>query len=391
MNEHLAGDMLLTTGSPGSSGEHHEAGNQDASATTAGSTAPMNPMNEVTSNRVTVVVPARNEEVAVGRCLDSILEQDWEDMEVLVVDGASTDGSRDVVAQRQQRDPRVRLLHNERQIIPVALNLALAEATGRWLVRVDAHATIPRDYVRRAVEHLSTGLYGGVGGRKDGAGVTTAGRAIAAAMGSRFGVGGSTYHRGTAPLTDVEHVPFGAYPVALLRELGGWDERLRVNQDFELDFRLRESGHRILFDPQMRIDWQSRQSVRELFWQYHRYGRGKVSVAWLHPSSLRPRHLAAPGLVLTLLGSALVAVRRPRLALALLAPYVAALTAASSVTARSVHADARPHVAPAFVAMHVGWGLGFWQGVWQLLASPNRRLERVRNRGSARTPGTRDR
>jgi succinoglycan biosynthesis protein ExoA len=318
-------------------------------------------------NRVTVVVPARNEELAIGPCLDSILAQDYDDLEVLVVDGASTDATRNVVAERARRDPRVQLLANERQVIPVALNLALERATGRWLVRVDAHATVPPDYVRIAVEHLRTGRYGGVGGRKDGVGVTPAGKAIAAAMGSRFGVGGSTYHFGTTA-RNVEHVPFGAYPVDLLRRMGGWDETLRVNQDFELDFRLREAGHRILFDPRLRIDWQSRQSIRELFRQYHRYGRGKVAVARLHPSSLRPRHCAPPALVLLLAAAAAVGIRRPRAGLVMASPYVAVLSAATIATARSVDRASRPHVPLAFVSMHVGWGAGFWQG----LLSPSR-------------------
>lgn len=326
---------------------------------------------------VTVVVPARNEQASIGGCLDSILAQDWDDLEVLVVDAHSTDATRDIVEQFRRRDHRVRLIHNPRQIIPVALNLALAEASGTWFVRIDAHATVPTDYVRRAVEHLQTGAFGAVGGRKDGVGRTPAGRAVAAAMSSRFGVGGSTYHFGTEQ-SEVEHVPFGAYPVQLLRSLGGWNETLRVNQDFELDFRLRRGGHRILFDPKLRIDWQSRQSVGALFGQYRRYGNGKAAVASLHPTSVRARHLAPPALVLLVLGAAASAPRRPRAAAAMLAPYVLALTFATTRTAIPLDRSARWHVAPAFLAMHLGWGLGFWQGAGALAAS---RLRSIMRRG----------
>jgi succinoglycan biosynthesis protein ExoA len=316
---------------------------------------------------VTVVVPARNEEDHIEACLDSIVAQTHRNLEVLVVDGASTDRTPDLVKAYGERDHRVRLLHNPRGIIPVSLNLALAEAEGRWLVRVDSHAAVPPDYVRRAVEHLTTGQWGGVGGRKDGVGRTPAGRAIAAAMASPFGVGNSTYHYGTQPQT-VEHIPFGAYPVALARELGGWDEDLRVNQDFEFDWRVRQSGHQLLFDPALRIDWHCRQSARDLFDQYRRYGRGKVKVAALHPASVRPRHLMAPLLVAWLGLAGVVGLRRPRLAVLAVAPYPVAVAVATSRTAGSVDEEARIHLPAAFAAMHLGWGIGFWEGVRELLA-----------------------
>lgn len=309
---------------------------------------------------VTLVVPARNEEAALPACLESLLAQDWPALEVLVVDGASTDGTADVVRRFAERDPRVRLLTNELRIIPVSLNLALAAARGRWLVRVDAHASVPPNYVRIAVAHLQGGQYGAVGGRKDGVGRSPAGRAVAAAMASRFGVGGSTYHFGTS-VRPVEHVPFGAYPVDLLRSLGGWDENLRVNQDYELDYRLRMAGQVILFDPAMRIDWDCRQSVGALYQQYRRYGSGKASVVAKHPTSLRPRHLAAPALVsyLSVVTGVSVLRRSPKPLLAGSLPYAVALAVATAKTARPLDGPARPYVAPAFVAMHLGWGQGF--------------------------------
>lgn len=311
---------------------------------------------------VTVVVPARNEERSIRGCVASIQAQTHRNLQIIVVDGASDDATAAIVKEIADADPRVQLLINPQKVIPVSLNMAVAAAEGPWLVRVDAHATVPPEYVERALGHLVTGQWGGVGGRKDGVGRTAAGRAIATAMASRFGVGGSTYHHGTT-VRSVEHIPFGAYPVQVIRELGGWDERLRVNQDFEFDCRVRESGRELLFDPELRIDWESRQTVPDLYRQYKRYGQGKVRVARLHPRSLRVRHLTAPALVATLAAAAVTAPRHPVRAAALALPYVGALGLASARTAREVDAQARPWVAPAFAAMHIGWGLGFWQGV----------------------------
>lgn len=322
---------------------------------------------------VTVVVPARDEEASLGPCLEALLGQTFGDIEVLVVDGASTDDTGAVAERYRRNDGRVRVLHNPDMIIPVGLNLALQAARGRWLVRVDAHAVVPADYVERAVAHLRSGQWGGVGGRKDGVGHTPAGRAIAAVMASRFGVGNSTYHYGTRP-QPVEHIPFGAYPVALARELGGWDERLRVNQDFEFDYRVRRAGHRLLFDPDMTIEWECRQRLVDLYRQYRRYGEGKVRVMALHPASARPRHLAAPALVASwVVAAGLVARRRPAAAAAIAAPYVLGVTLATRATAAQVDRPARPFVAPAFVAMHAGWGLGFWRGAARLAANLIRR------------------
>ena len=321
---------------------------------------------------VSVIVPARDEEDSIDATLTALRRQDYPALQIIVVDGGSTDSTVRVVERHMAEDPRIELLPNPRQIIPAALNIALAAARGRWLVRMDAHSTVDDGYVSAAVARLREGRWGGVGGRKDGVGTTPAGRAIAAALGSKFGVGGSLYHYGTTEQT-VDHIPFGAYPTELLRRLGGWDERLVANEDFEFDYRLRRSGAVLLFDPRLKISWKSRQTVRSLYRQYRRYGAGKLDVARLHPSSLRPRHLLPPLLVPYLVTAAVVAARRPRLGTALIAPYAAGLAAASVRTARTLEDPAsRAFVPGAFLAMHVGWGVGVWSRAAQLLREGRR-------------------
>jgi len=312
---------------------------------------------------VTVLVPARNEERSIGAALDSIVGQTYGRLQIVVVDDGSTDRTAEIVRARMGDDPRIELVPARGRGIPAALNQGLEVARGTWLVRVDAHATIAPTYVSQLVDHLRDGGWGGVGGRKDGYGETAAGRAIAAAMGSRFGVGNSKYHYATGA-EEVDHLPFGAYPVDVVRRVGGWDERLVANEDYEFDYRLRKAGERLLLDPQIAIAWECRQSVPELWHQYLRYGRGKADVAVLHPASLQPRHLAAPLLVAWLAAAAAVAVRRPRAAVAMISPYLGSVAAASVVTSRGLRN--RPdavHLPGAFVAMHLAWGLGFWHGL----------------------------
>lgn len=317
---------------------------------------------------VTVIIPARNEERYIGECLDSVLAQTYTNLDVVVIDGASTDRTVEVAQRYIDRDKRVRVVSNPAAITPVSLNVGLREARADWLVRIDAHATVPPEYVEKTVAHLTTGKWGGVGGRKDGIGRTPAGRAISAAMASPFGVGGSTYHHGTEVQT-VEHIPFGAYPVALARSLGGWDERLRVNQDFEFDWRIREAGHELLFDPSLRIDWLCRQNERDLLKQYVRYGRGKAKVAFMHPRSLSLRHLVPPAFVVWLAAAVVLLPFRPILALLAIAPYVAFVLVGSVVTARKVKPSEALHLPLIFMILHLGWGYGFLRGVFDKVFS----------------------
>jgi cellulose synthase/poly-beta-1,6-N-acetylglucosamine synthase-like glycosyltransferase len=312
---------------------------------------------------VTVVIPARNEAANIGPLLDTVLDQSWAQLQVLVIDGDSEDGTDEVVERYASEDARVELIRNPDRVIPIAMNLAADRARSRFLVRVDAHCRIPPDYVEKVVTHLQSGKWGGVGGRKNGRGRTPAGRAIAAAMGSRFGQGNSVYHYGTEAQT-VDHIPFGAYPLAVIRDLGGWSETQLVNEDFEFDYRVRRSGRELLFDPAIEIDWDCRQSVGDLYRQYRRYGSGKVQTLVSHPESAAVRHLAAPGLV-AMLAVAMLALPFKRLrllGLLLAAPYTAVVLAGTVSTLGAVEGtEEKLWVAPAFVAMHIGWGVGFWR------------------------------
>lgn len=332
---------------------------------------------------VTVVVPVRNEERTIAEALASIRAQTYPHLQILVVDGMSDDATTEIVRSAQRSDDRIELLANPDRAIPFALNLAMDAARGQWMVRVDGHSSIPQTYVETIVERFRTGDWGGVGGRKDAVGHTPQGRAIAAVMGSKFAQGNSVYHYGETAQT-VDHIPFGAYPVDLARRLGGWSEVQLVNEDFEFDYRLRRSGHELLFDPVLRIDWDCRQRVLDLFRQYRRYGAGKVQTLEAHPESMSPRNLAAPALVAGLSVSALMMCSRRTRRLGTLAvlPYAAVLVAGSVDVLPKVAAGERRWVVPAFMSIHLGWGIGVWRA---LLA---RWVGRSHHRNMAASAGT---
>lgn len=323
---------------------------------------------------ISVIIPARNEERSIKACLEGLLSQTLLPNEVIVIDGQSADRTVAIVEDFSRRDPRIRVVPNERRVTPVALNIGLAESSGDYLIRIDAHAVPEPDYIERIVKHLDSGEYAGVGGVKVAAGGNSMmGEVIAGALASRFGVGGSKYHYATVP-EEVDHIPFGAYRRSDLEAVGGWNPQLLVNQDFELDYRMRASGRRLLLDPNIRIRWKSSQNLRDLSHQYARYGTGKAAVVGMHPRSVKPRHLLLPILVVVMPVGLLFSVltRRPWMATILL-PYAAFLGAGSADEKLHGGQMRRAAIAPVvLLTMHFSWGFGFWRGVARALMGSNK-------------------
>jgi len=265
---------------------------------------------------VSIIMPVRNERRHIAAALHAALAQDIDaPIEVIVADGMSADGTRDVVALHARDDARVRLVDNPSGRTPNGLNAALAAARGRYVVRLDGHTIAPPDYARRLVGHLVDGDCEAVGGIKRAVGTTAFGEAVAAAHGSRFGIGNSRHHY-AGPPGAVDHIPHGAYDIAIARAIGGFAEDLVRNQDYDFDHRFAARGGRIRFDPSISLDWHVRETPRALASQYAQYGYWKFVVLRRHPSSLNARWLVPPTLVVTLVASAgLSRWRLPRLAL----------------------------------------------------------------------------
>lgn len=229
---------------------------------------------------VTVVIPARNEAADIERCLEAVAKQDYpaDRLEVLVVDGASTDGT---VAVAEAAFDRLgvpgRVIANAVGTTPSNLNTALAEASGDVLCRVDARSIVPPEYVSRVVDLLSEFPDIAVVG---GAQVALArseesmARGVARALNNHWGMGFSRYRRGAASGPS-DTVYLGAFRTAQLRESGGWDERLRTNQDFDLNRRMSRMGT-VWFDAELNVGYLPRPTVAELFNQYRRFGQWKV-------------------------------------------------------------------------------------------------------------------
>ncbi len=318
---------------------------------------------------VTVVMPIRNEADFIGRSLGAVLAQDYprDRLEVLVVDGMSSDDTRQVVAEVAAADGRVRLLDNPARVVPTAMNIGIAAAHGEVIVRVDGHTAIAPDYVARCVHHLQQTGADNVGGPMQPAGLTPMGEAIAAATSSPFGIP-TRFHHSNRP-GYVDTVYMGAWPRAALARVGGFDEALIRNQDYELNYRIRRSGGRIYFAPDIRSTYYGRQTLPTLARQYFQYGVWKARVIARHPASIRPRHLVAPAFVAALAGGAALGPLSRwggRLFAFAAGSYALANLAASTWLAVRRGWRLLPRLPLAFATLHLTWGAGFWWGVVQL-------------------------
>jgi glycosyltransferase involved in cell wall biosynthesis len=310
---------------------------------------------------VSIIMPVRNEARAIDAALDAVLGQSIDEpFEVVVAEGGSTDGTRRLLERRADADARVRIVDNPTGATPTALNHALREARGKFLVRIDGHSHAPPDYVRRLVAHLRSGECEGVGGLKRAVGRGRFGRAVAAAHGSRFGIGDSKYHYATERGL-VDHIPFGAYLTSLTRRIGGWDEELTRSQDVEFDHRYRSAGGRLLLDPSIVIDWYVRETPAGVMRQYYGYGYWKVPILQRDRSALKLRWLVPPTLVASLVvgAAALATPLGPWPLVAVAGTYGAFLLAGALVLARETGIGLLGHLVAALALMHVAWGAGF--------------------------------
>lgn len=197
---------------------------------------------------VSIIIPMRNEEKYIGKCLESILANSYpsEQYEILIADGESTDSSRQIVSEISCRHANIRVLSNAAKIVPTGLNQAIRQANGKYILRMDAHTDYPPDYIQNCIAELDRTGAANVGGRcitLPGA-ETLTGKSIALLTQTRAGVGNAAYRLGLGDVY-VDTVPFGAFRREILAEVGLYQEDLARNQDYELNARIRSHGYKI--------------------------------------------------------------------------------------------------------------------------------------------------
>jgi len=322
---------------------------------------------------VSIIIPCYNEEATIHKLLEALRVQTYPlaQMEVVISDGFSTDGTRDVIAgfKKQNTDLSVRVVDNKAKTIPSGVNQAIRESSGKILIRLDAHSMPIPEYVARCVEAHQAGKGDNVGGVweiRPGADTWVA-ESISFAAAHPLGVGDAMY-RLNAKAGAVDTVPFGSFRRELIQKIGAFDESLLANEDYEFNTRVREAGGTVWLDPAIRSVYFSRSTFGKLAGQYWRYGFWKFKMLKRYPHTLRWRQALPPVFVLALLTlivlSLGLAVARVLLVLQLFVYFFVLGLAGLRLAMKTRKGFLFWGLPFAIATMHIAWGMGFlWSGI----------------------------
>lgn len=320
---------------------------------------------------VSVVIPCRNETAYIKSCLLSVLRSDYptELLDIIVVDGGSTDGTRDLLERMQGENLSFRVLDNPRQIVSTAMNIGILDSRAEIIVRMDAHCEYPSDYVRLCVFNLMSYGVDDVGGLwlTEPADSSAQALAVALAQTSPFGVGGAAYRLGSSEVREVDTVPFGTYWRQRLIDIGLYNEAFVRNQDIELNARLRAAGGHILLIPSIRCRYFAKPNIKELARQSYYNGFWVAYGLRFARASFSMRHVV-PFVCLvtavTLLASGWGVVLGGLILVYLL------LTSWASIRQSDGHRESLGWLLIAFPVIHVSYALGTTGGLGALLFHP---------------------
>jgi glycosyltransferase involved in cell wall biosynthesis len=231
---------------------------------------------------VSIICPIYNEEKFISNCLDSIIQQDYpkEQIEVLLIDGMSTDKTRIIIKKYAEQYPFIYLLDNPQKIVPPALNIGIKAAKGDVIIRLDGHCIYPSNYVSLLTQKLFELQADNVGAvwntlpAKD----TSICRAIAIGVSHKFGVGNSMHKLGAKSIIETDTVPFGCFRRDVFDRIGFFDDDLIRNQDDEFNARIIKNGGKIFLVPDLVINYYARDKVAKMMKMFYQYGLFKPLV-----------------------------------------------------------------------------------------------------------------
>ncbi|KAF2955575.1 glycosyltransferase family 2 protein [Marinitoga sp. 38H-ov] len=226
-------------------------------------------MEKVSSKKVSIIIPTLNEEKYIEKCLNSLIENDYENKEIIIVDGLSTDNTKEIIdrIKNENNNIDIKIIDNELKITPVALNIGIKEATGDYIMIAGAHTTYSKNYISACIKRLEENkcdIAGGLVITQPGKDTAIA-KAIANVLSHPFGVGGAKYRTCNEKEEYVDTVAYGIYKKEVFEKAGLFKPELKRNQDIEMNLRLKKIGMRIMLIPEAKSYYYARDNYNDLF------------------------------------------------------------------------------------------------------------------------------
>ena len=321
---------------------------------------------------ISIIIPCRNEEKFIGKCLDSILNQDYhkERMEVLVVDGMSDDKTRDIIKEYNKKYPFIKLLDNSEKITPKGMNIGIKNSKGEIVVLpVNAHSVLDKEFLKWNISYLEKIKEAdAVGGKLQAISESKIliPQAITFITDSIFGAGGIRYRQREKEEFVKDTLPYCAYRREVFRKVGLIDEELLRGQDAEFNLRLIKKGGKIYFSPKIKSYLYTRSSLSKLWRQQFQYGYFKVKIAQkLGITPVLRQHIPAIFVFSLILSGILGIFFQPfiYLLLAILLTYLLLNIVFSLEITFKRGFKYLPASILAFFILHFSYGLGFLKGI----------------------------
>ena len=314
---------------------------------------------------VNVIMPVRNEQTHLVGAVESVLAQNYAGkLEIILAIGPSVDETDRVAKELAAKHANVKLVDNPKGLTTVGLNLAIALSTSDVTIRVDAHSELVPGYIARGVELLHETGAVLVGGVMSAVGKTALQKAVAFGYGSRFGLGGGSYHVG-GKAGEAESAYLGIFDAKALKAVGGYDEKIVRGEDWDLAQRLKAAGGKVWFSPELVVKYWPRSNIKALAWQFYSTGVWRGELTRRAPGKASVRYFIPPLALLLLVDLVALAVFGVIGELDLIIPialYLLVLSFASA-TAKQLDVVARLAVFVALPVMHLSWASGFWVGL----------------------------
>jgi len=319
--------------------------------------------------KVSIIIPCKNEEKYISKCLDSIINANWSNLEkeIIICDGKSTDKTLDIINKYAKKYKFIKVFTNEKEIAPTGMNIGIKNSTGDFITRIDAHAQIEKDFIINSLKIFD----------KDEKIVCSGGiiqsiydsrisKLISLAMSSSFGVG-SAYFRTGLKDSYVDTLAFGTYKKEIFDIVGLFDEELVRNQDDELNFRIIKKGYKIFLSRSIKSKYYVRSSFKKLFKQYYQYGYWKVYVNKKHKTFTNYRQLV-PFLFVIFLFSLIITFFYEKYIyfyLGILLLYFLLAVIFSIKKTKNIFEILG--VIFSFLILHISYGLGYLQGIFDFI------------------------